>query len=296
MRLQITIAMALASLAGAARAEHAVLVRRDPPPAAAPKVATAPKGAAAQVKFKAVMDSVFGAGKWRETGGYRTPERENQLRAEGALTVRAGAISRHSLGRPGAPGAYDAVVTGVSLDVAAARLRTSGAPFRKILAEGTHGTQGAHLHLEPFSIDFSGIPSIAAAGPAWTVSDVTPAQQALARLRAAASGGDGMSQLRLGAAYAEGRMAPRDLVAAYVWTAMAGANPASDESVKRDSEKVLALIAPHMDPEDIARARRFVRPQVCGAAEPEAAAPVVLIGAPAACAGALAIGPASPAG
>jgi hypothetical protein len=66
--------------------------------------------------------------------------------------------------------------------------------------------------------------------------------------------------------------------------------------VKRDSEKVLALIAPHMDPEDIVRARRFVRPQVCGAAEPEAAAPVVLIGAPAACAGPLAIGPASPAG
>ncbi|MDB5465066.1 MAG: hypothetical protein JWP23_3455, partial [Phenylobacterium sp.] len=34
--------------------------------------------------FSLVMDSVFGAGRWRETGGYRTPERENELRAQGA--------------------------------------------------------------------------------------------------------------------------------------------------------------------------------------------------------------------
>src|SRR5258708_21003086 len=49
----------------------------------------------------AVMDSVFGAGKWRETGGYRTPARENELPAQGALTVPVGLLSHHSSGRPG---------------------------------------------------------------------------------------------------------------------------------------------------------------------------------------------------
>ena len=58
-----------------------------------------------QAKLSGVMNSVFGAGKWRLTGGYRTPERENELRAQGAMTVRPGGLSAHSLGRPGASGA-----------------------------------------------------------------------------------------------------------------------------------------------------------------------------------------------
>ena len=63
-------------------------------------------GEVTHARFAAIMDSVFGQGAWRMTGGYRTPEREDQLRAQGAMTVRPGGLSRHSLGRPGAPGAY----------------------------------------------------------------------------------------------------------------------------------------------------------------------------------------------
>jgi hypothetical protein len=100
-------------------------------------------------RLSSVMDGVFGRGAWRVTGGYRTPERENQLRAEGAMTVRPGGTSRHSLGRPGAPGAYDVVVNGMSPYEAAERLRRAGAPFARYHPKGAHGSQGPHLHLEP---------------------------------------------------------------------------------------------------------------------------------------------------
>jgi hypothetical protein len=102
-------------------------------------------------RLGSIMDSVFGAGNWRLTGGYRTPERENELRAQGALTVPPGGLSRHSVGRPGAPGAYDIVVPGLSPSAAAARLQRAGAPFRTYFPEGRHGTQGPHLHIEPHS-------------------------------------------------------------------------------------------------------------------------------------------------
>lgn len=100
-------------------------------------------------RLTSVLDGVFGRGAWRMTGGYRTPERENQLRAQGAMTVRPGGTSRHSLGRPGAPGAYDVVVDGMSPADAAERLRRAGAPFARYQPKGAHGTQGPHLHLEP---------------------------------------------------------------------------------------------------------------------------------------------------
>jgi hypothetical protein len=112
-----------------------------------------------QDQFRAQMDGVFGAGRWRETGGYRSPAMENQLRAEGAMTVQVGHLSRHSLGTRDAPGAYDVVVIGMSPYDAAAILRRSGAPFAKLLPETTHGTQGAHLHIEPVS--FSHVQTIA---------------------------------------------------------------------------------------------------------------------------------------
>lgn len=119
----------------------------------------------AHARFTAIMDEVFGPGAWRMTGGYRTPERENQLRAQGAMTVRPGRLSRHSLGSPDAPGAYDLVVNGLSPHEAAARLRRAGAPFARYQPKGAHGTQGPHLHLEPWSLDLratspSGWPSI----------------------------------------------------------------------------------------------------------------------------------------
>ena len=99
--------------------------------------------------FSGLMDSVFGPGGWRETGGYRTQAQENALRAEGAETVPPGQVSRHTIGTPDAPGAYDVVVAGMTMDEAAAKLRRCGERFNRIYVEAAHGGQGPHLHLEP---------------------------------------------------------------------------------------------------------------------------------------------------
>lgn len=205
----------------------------------------------------AVMDSVFGAGKWRLTGGYRTPERENELRAQGALTVRPGVLSRHSMGSRDAPGAYDVVVEGVGPGAAAARLRRAGAPFRLLLPEGAHGTQGAHLHVEPAAPGLAGAP----AGPPtvrWRVSDPTPAEQALIALHDRSARGEAAAQLRLGRIYADGRGAAKDPVAAYVWTAMAASNAAADGDQRREAQRRLAELTTRMKPDEIVRAARFV--------------------------------------
>ena len=90
-------------------------------------------------RFAAMMDAVFGPNSWRETGGFRTAKRENELRALGALTVAQGARSAHSLGKPEAPGAYDLVVNGLSPEQAAKKLRISKAPLKVIFAEAAHG-------------------------------------------------------------------------------------------------------------------------------------------------------------
>jgi hypothetical protein len=102
-----------------------------------------------QPRFQSLMNQVFGPGVWRETGGYRTKAREVELRAEGALTVPAGTLSRHSLGSPEAPGAYDVVVEGMTPEQVAAKLKASGLGFHRLFPEGLHGTQGPHLHVEP---------------------------------------------------------------------------------------------------------------------------------------------------
>jgi hypothetical protein len=225
-----------------------------------------------RAQFGTIMDSTFGPGAWRMTGGYRTPERENELRAQGALTVPPGVLSRHSTGRPGAPGAYDLVVSGLSPAAAAARLREANAPFRKYFAEGAHGTQGAHLHLEPHAFDLSG----SAAAPAtrrlpsvYTLVDATPAELAFARLHAAASDGDAALQLEVARAYAEGRGVPRDRVPAFIWTATAATNETASPEVRRDAQQALASLARSMTPREVERARLFVRvgdePEVCGA-------------------------------
>jgi hypothetical protein len=96
----------------------------------------------------ATMDRVFGEGAWRLTSGYRTAAQENSLRRAGAGTVRAGRVSRHSVGAPGQPGAIDAVVQGMSPQAAAQRLRRDGEGVDRVLAEGRHGREGAHLHIE----------------------------------------------------------------------------------------------------------------------------------------------------
>lgn len=231
------------------------------------------------MQLHTVMDSVFGPGKWRETGGYRSAERENQLRSEGAMTVPPGVLSRHSMGRPGAPGAYDLVVPGLSPAEAAARLRASGISFRRLLPEGPHGTQGAHLHLEPLA---PGLLSRAphTAGIEWVVTATTPAEMAVTRLREAAVAGDVDAQLQLAEAYEQGRAAPRDLVAAFVWTAAAG------EGVKDDGRKLvaqrLAALSAKMSAEELSRARRFMRAQEEACREESSEEGPILVLAPAA--------------
>jgi TPR repeat protein len=119
-------------------------------------------------QFRSVMDKVFGAGNWVETSGYRAPAKEDQLRAEGAGTVAQGMLSRHSLGTPRAPGAYDVVVAHMSITDAASKLLGSGVRFRRVFPEGAHGNQGPHLHVEPLLGD---VPSATVATPSGGLID-----------------------------------------------------------------------------------------------------------------------------
>ena len=102
-------------------------------------------------RFRSTMDRVFAPGAWRETSGYRTPAEEEALRREGAGVVPPGRLSHHSLGSPDAPGAYDVVVRGMSTRAAAEKLRRSGEPLSRVIAEAAHGPEGPHLHIEPRS-------------------------------------------------------------------------------------------------------------------------------------------------
>lgn len=97
--------------------------------------------------FAEAMDSVYGRGNWRPTGGWRSQARENQLRAQGAYTTRPGVVSAHSRGTVQAPGAWDIVVNGMSPQEAAAKLREAQFPAGQVLPEGAHGSQGPHLHV-----------------------------------------------------------------------------------------------------------------------------------------------------
>ena len=119
----------------------------DPAKAARPKMsaaaflADAPSPYETTQQFDGDMDRAFGKGAWRDTGDYRSPAREAQLRSQGAATARG--TSAHSLGTPDAPGAHDIVVGGMDPAQAAQRLPKgySGLP------EGPAGGQGAHLHV-----------------------------------------------------------------------------------------------------------------------------------------------------
>jgi hypothetical protein len=138
------VTLGLATATGAAAAHRSVAPSADADDdGAATPVATRPAEA-----FHATMDRAFGAGRWRQTSGYRSQAREDELRREGAGTVAPGHLSHHSMGSPAAPGAYDAVVPGMSSQTAAARLRDAGGPITRVIAEGAHGAQGPHLHIE----------------------------------------------------------------------------------------------------------------------------------------------------
>lgn len=107
-----------------------------------------PRQTPMRLNLKDAMDTVFGKGAWRETSGYRSMALEDALRAAGAATVPEGVVSRHSVGTPDQPGAYDVVVTGLSPELTAIKFRRSGVPFRNLVPEDAQGGQGAHLHLE----------------------------------------------------------------------------------------------------------------------------------------------------
>jgi TPR repeat protein len=144
-------------------------------------------GLTPRARFTALMDSVFGPKAWRQTGGFRTARRENELRAQGALTVPVGAVSAHSRGNAEAPGAYDLVVKGLSPEQAARKLRASKAPLKVIFPEAAHGSQGPHLHVEPVSASFHATP-LRPAEPA----DPAKVEDAARWLRAAATRGPGL--------------------------------------------------------------------------------------------------------
>jgi hypothetical protein len=241
--------------------------------AAALAAAAAPAAAQEMThsRFAAVMDSVFGRGAWRMTGGYRTPEREDQLRAQGAMTVRPGGLSRHSLGRPGAPGAFDLVVDGLSPYEAARRLQAAGAPFARYQPKGAHGTQGPHLHLEPYGFgplpggvrfQTASLPRPAPAQepdrPARAVTIVMPAasarslasaRQELSRLEAEAEQGGAAAQLELGRAYAFGYVARRDFTAALRWLDAATGNPGAAAAVRAEAAALADQVAALLDAE-----------------------------------------------
>ena len=120
--------------------------------AAHPRPVAATSAAAPSGDFRSTMDRVFGAGRWRQTSGYRTQAQENALRRQGAGAVPAGRTSLHSLGGPEAPGAYDAVVDRLAPARAAAKLKLAGAGFSRVVAEAAHGRQGPHLHVELVSV------------------------------------------------------------------------------------------------------------------------------------------------
>ena len=115
----------------------------------------------ARLELRAALDRAFGPGRWRKTSGFRTVAQENGLRRLGAGTVAPGRISRHSTGSPDRPGAYDVVVDGLSQESAAERLRRAGGGAFRVMAEGAHGSQGPHLHIELVSARG---PALAAAG------------------------------------------------------------------------------------------------------------------------------------
>lgn len=133
-----------------------------------------PAPARTEGQFSTLMDKTFGKGKWRETSGYRSPAKEDQLRSEGAGTVPPGHTSKHSEGSPEAPGARDVVVDGMSPEQVADKLSKTGAKFRHFYPEGAAGKEGAHLHIDtdlsPDPVDLSDLvtpakPGIPAGAP-----------------------------------------------------------------------------------------------------------------------------------
>lgn len=94
--------------------------------------------------FHSAVDQTIGAGKWRPTGDYRTPQREDELRREGAATAKG--PSAHSAGTPEAPGAHDIVIPGMSQAQGLAALKKLPG-VKSVIYEGPAGGQGGHYHV-----------------------------------------------------------------------------------------------------------------------------------------------------
>lgn len=190
-------------------------------------------------RFSAMMDAVFGPRKWRETGGFRTAKRENELRAQGALTVPRGATSAHSLGKPEAPGAYDLVVDGLSPDRAARKLRLSKAPLKVIFAEAAHGLEGPHLHVEPYSVNFE--EALLRDKPA--AADPSKAEEIASWLRSAAAQGQPGAQVWMGRLYQRPGAPASELAMASLWFTRAVSNPQADAATRKEAADALTKLA-----------------------------------------------------
>lgn len=210
-------------------------------------------------RFTALMDAVFGPRKWRETGGFRTARRENELRALGALTVPQGALSAHSLGKPEAPGAYDLVVDGLSPEQAARKLRLSKAPLKIIFAEAAHGAEGPHLHVEPYSISFDAGPARGKAA----VADPAKLEETANWLRSAAAQGHPGAQLWMGRLYVRPGARASELALANLWFTRAAGNPQADAATRKKATDALTKLQ---------RARKSTQLALGGACPPSEAA------------------------
>jgi TPR repeat protein len=249
------------------------------------KEARPAQGPLTGVRFEDLMNGVFGRGRWRETGGYRTPARENELRAEGALTVPLGMRSSHSLGTPDAPGAYDVVVDGMTPERAALKLKSSGLDFKRLFPESTHGTQGPHLHVEPFlgraaTARYPGantalVSTFAPESPLKTDVGAAAARaaardQAITWLTRAADQGRSDAEFNLGLIYLNGDVARADVPLAVLWLGKAaghgsvgaqvllGKTLAKGEGVPRnlaEAHRWLSLAVSASDPSDTANLR-----------------------------------------
>ncbi|MGZ6013567.1 MAG: tetratricopeptide repeat protein, partial [Caulobacteraceae bacterium] len=195
-------------------------------------------GMTPHARFGALMDSVFGPQKWRETGGFRTARRENELRALGALTVPQGAKSAHSLGKPEAPGAYDLVVDGLAPEKAARKLRLSKAPLKVIFAEAAHGAEGPHLHVEPYSISFD--TSASRDEPA--AADPAKLEEVAKWLRSAAAQGQPGAQLWMGRLYVRPGAPASELSLANLWFTRVLSNPQADAATRKEAAEAMAKL------------------------------------------------------
>ena len=217
-------------------------------------------------RFSALMDSVFGPQRWRETGGFRTAKRENELRTLGALTVRQGAMSAHSLGKPEAPGAYDLVVDGLSPEQAAKKLRLSKAPLKVIFPEAAHGAEGPHLHVEPVSISFDA----GQTGKPAAIIDPSKMEEAASWLRRAAAQGHPGAQLWMGRLYAKPGAPAGELAMASLWFTRVQTNPQADAATRKEATDALAQLKRASKSTQLAQGGACARPETaaCNAPQP----------------------------